>query len=265
MKLSGKSRATPSSSARLMLNFPERLTVVRVRIVFPADPTGSGGALGGGVGGLVELPSRVEEIEEPLTPQGRPRLLIAPPDVSFLPMPVDLSTEHILLWISTNSQMELPVRVQSTDLGLWPLLVQGPARRIQRRQFVRVPVRLPGQLTRTDLEPTDDADADAKVEVEPRQWPVTILDISEGGVCCLLAEPASPPVGSAVEISFPSADGELILVSGVVIRYLQPSGRQATAAVSLAIRFDDPNQHGDAVRRLVFAEQLRQRQVRLVT
>jgi hypothetical protein len=46
-----------------MLNFPERLTVVRVRIVFPADSTGSGGALGGGVGGLVELPSRVEEIE----------------------------------------------------------------------------------------------------------------------------------------------------------------------------------------------------------
>jgi c-di-GMP-binding flagellar brake protein YcgR len=182
--------------------------------------------------------------------------------VSFLPMPVDLSTEHILLWISTNSQMELPVRVQSTDQGLWPLLVQGPARRIQRRQFVRVPVRLPGQLTRTDLEPTDDAEAEA----EPHQWPVTILDISEGGVCCLLAELAPPPpAGSAVEISFPSADGELLLVSGVIIRHLQPPGKQTTTAVSLAIRFDDPNQHGDAVRHLVFAEQLRQRQVRLVT
>ena len=92
-------------------------------------------------------------------------------------------------------------------------------------------------------------------------FPGTILNLSEGGVRCFVG-PDLPGAGNRVIFTFAGKNGPLEF-SGVVVRHV-PAGHKGSG-LALAIRFDDPDLHGDAIRRLVFAEQLRVRQSQLVT
>jgi PilZ domain len=255
------------------VDLPERLAEVRLRVTvtIPAiapvgvpdtDPDTDPGAGGGGGEVVVDMPSRVEEIDEPLSAHDRLRLMITAPEVAFLPAPVDLTIEHTLLWVVPDGQMELPVHIQDTQQLLWPLIVTGPARKVQRRQYVRVPLDLPGDLTCNEPDDT------------PGRWAVTLLDVSEGGVSCLVPD-IPPPAGAWVTICFPGPDATALSCRGVVLEHLphraDPAGTgRPTAApaaestsTTVAIRFDDPEEHGDAIRHMIFAEQLHQRQIRL--
>lgn len=262
MKILGRGKpAQPAPVAAVEL--PERLSMIRLRITVAtpgAAPPGT--AAGGEI--VVEAPSRVEEIDERLSERSRPRLIVTAPEVPFVPSAEDLAAEHVLVWLVPDGQMEVPVRIQDVEQPLWPLIVTGPARKVQRRQYVRVPLSLPGDLTAVDPDP----------DGGPGRWAVTLLDVSEGGVRCLVPG-VPPPEGAWITIRFESPDAGALSCRGVVVQHL-PTRVDAPAAppdpgdgtpddgpTTVAIRFDDPEEHGNAIRRLVFAEQLRQRQLRL--
>jgi hypothetical protein len=87
-----------------------------------------------------------------------------------------------------------------------------------------------------------------------------LLDLCEGGTRCLpRGDP--PSVGTHVLVEFEGEKKQLLQCPGIIVRHV-PAGKRAFSQTALAIRFDDPEKHGDSVRRMVFAQQLRIRQVK---
>jgi len=198
---------------------------------------------------IVEVPTVVQGIEEGDEENPQARVLIDPPEIDFLPEPLDLSIEHTLLWPAGGGQLELPVHITDVEGARWSLHVTGPTRRLQRREYVRVDIHLPTVVTLLDPEG----------EVES-VFSGVLLDLCEGGTRCLpRADP--PPVGSHVLVEFEGEKKRLLRCPGTVVRHV-PAGKRAFSQTALAIRFDDPDLNGDPIRRMVFAQQLRIRQVR---
>ena len=125
-------------------------------------------------------------------------------------------------------------------LRLWWMAVTGDAVRIQRREYFRCPIALP-------------------VTVTPGLSGRT-TDLGEGGLRCLLV--GDPLVAaSAVRADLTLADGSTLAVAGSVLRS-DPAVRAPDHADTV-VRFDDPELHGDDVRRVIFAEQMRLRRLGL--
>jgi PilZ domain len=236
----GKSGKGPVSAAAGVTGTPEPDTKVRLRIA-----VSHGGGPGEDI--ICELPSVVRVVHQPTSAGGRTVVTITAADLTFLPGPLDTTAEHALIWGTQGGQMEMPVLLPDAAGTRWELEVTGPPRRVQRRQFVRVEVKLAATVAMFSGE-------------QPQQWDGTIVDLGEGGVRCLVeAEP--PAAGSRISVTFSADDSTVLECAGVVVRHLpvEPEGCGTTA---LAVRFDDPEEHGDAIRRMVFAEQLRVRQLR---
>lgn len=242
MKLLGLGKGgKPSGTAcAAVTGTPEPDTKVRLRV-----SVGNGTAPDEDI--ICELPSVVHSTRQPVSASSRTEVTITAVDLSFLPAPLDTTVEHALIWGTQGGQMEMPVLVPDVEGERWALQVTGPPRRVQRRQFVRVEVKLATTIAMFS-------------SGQPQQWEGTIVDLGEGGVRCVVdAEP--PPPGSRIAIIFSADDSSVLECAGVVVRHLtaDPEGSGETA---LAVRFDDPEEHGDAIRRMVFAEQLRVRQLR---
>ena len=80
------------------------------------------------------------------------------------------------------------------------------------------------------------------------------LDLSEGGALCVLtAEP--PDVGTSL-VMFVTIGNQQLRLPAVVVRH---SALAHVDVPAVALRFDDPEEHGDVIRQEVFAVQLRNR------
>jgi hypothetical protein len=209
-----------------------------VRLVGPdgaADPAGAA--------------SRIEDIAAPSP--GRPVAfrVVAPTYRGDLLDP-DPDTLWLMTWVSERGRWELPVcRTDADGPGprCWWLTPAGSIRRNQRRSFYRAPCM--GAVA-VDLL------ADPFATLLGRT-----LDLSEGGLRCLLPSAGIDP-GTPVVVRL-SLDGLRGVFEGVVRRTVRPAraARVAGWHREAAIAFDDPEVHGDALRRFVAREQLRQRQL----
>ncbi|MDQ1289818.1 MAG: hypothetical protein QG622_3384 [Actinomycetota bacterium] len=282
IKILGRRSRGETSSKAAAIDGPRVGTKVRLRLILPSSNAEDL---------IVEVPTMVEDVEEAATSQGRSCVLISATDVSFLPSPPDLTVEHALVWIARDGQMEIPVLLSGLVGPVWRLTLNGPVRRVQRRNYVRVQVTLPASIllldrpvssdeedpddtsddadtldsddAEADAEDADAEDADAEdadADDQPTRLEVTVIDLGEGGIRCVV-KGVPPPQGARIVVIL-GHDDSVIECPGVVIRHLTVNNRDPDFT-TLAIRFDDPERHGDTIRRMVFAEQLRLRQNRL--
>lgn len=226
--------------------------------------------------GLADLPTRVEDVV-PAQRRGRSaQVVVSAPRYAGDVEGPSSGAACALVWATQRGVVELPTRYAGTrtlDRGLrvWTLDVAGPAVRLQRRAFVRVPVSVPVvvRTRRLDAVPAAEAEAapcgedGAEAPVIPETLQGRTLDVSEGGLRCLLPVPALP-ADLPVDVAF-TLDGDLFDLRAEIVRALPPraDGRGDTGMVETAIRFVAPGQRGDDLRRVVFAEQVRLRRAGL--
>jgi hypothetical protein len=202
-----------------------------------------------------ELASRVEDVR-PASP-GRPtRFLVAAPAYPgdlLDPLPGEV---WLLAWVTERARWELPVHrtdappdVTRRGPRAWWLTPAGPIERRQRRRFYRAPCAVPVELDQL---------------AEPfRTLSGRTLDLSEGGLRCLLplAEgDLAPHTRVLVRVALDGVHGAL---GGVVLRSRRPAraGRVAGWHREVVVAFDEPEVHGDAVRRVVARLQQRARRL----
>jgi hypothetical protein len=176
-------------------------------------------------------------------------------------------TRCALLWTTPRGHCMLPgafIGQRSTPQGLrvWKIKVTGPARRDERRQFVRVAVKLPVRFDiRHDIEaPASPASpASPPVQELPAVIPVESINISEGGMLCLSRRtvlPADLFLGVHFEL-----EGSTFDYDGYVV-WSNPHERRELDMVLSAIRFTH-NLHGERLRPLLFRTQLKARRAGL--
>jgi hypothetical protein len=189
-----------------------------------------------------EFRSRVEDLGDNLLVVARPHDL--PWDESF-----DTGTELSVAWADARGGVTvLPTRILSGhtegSLRLWSLVVTGPAYAQQRRRFVRVHAAGP-----VLLRPAEGNKAD----------PVSgsLVDVSEGAIRCTVRAGAADRFLTdrnevVAEFSFGASD---FAVPGRV-EFLRPTARPAEVE-ELVVVFDEPVTDADALRKQVFAQQVR--------
>jgi len=189
-----------------------------------------------------EYRSRVEDLGDDLLVVARPHDL--PADEPF-----DSGTELSVAWADADGGVKvLPTRILSAHtegtLRLWSLVVTGPASAQQRRRFVRVPAT--GLVA---LRPADDEKADLVKG--------NLIDVSEGAVRCT--------VGAGAADRFLTGDNQVVAefrfgasdfaIPGRV-EFLRPTAHPAQFE-ELVVVFDEPVADADALRKQVFAQQVR--------
>jgi hypothetical protein len=186
-----------------------------------------------------------------------------------LARPLDLPALHSFatgewLYVTWADQRGLTVaagRLVETRLegvvALWVVELNGEAWREQRRQYVRVAVSGPVHIR---LGPAPGKSADAKpADAEPSGDAILsgqLCDLSEAAVRCTMAA----DVGSRCEPSLPATvhfevGGDGYELAGQILKQL-PSPR-SDKHLDVVIVFDLKPEKADALRRTVFAEQLR--------
>jgi hypothetical protein len=203
--------------------------------------------------GGAELASRVEDVTvSPVPgPGGRAtRYLVAAPQYPGDLVEPDPDEEWLLSWVTERARWEVPVRradAPGRTPRSWWVTPAGPVRRQQRRRFYRAA-----------------CSTGVTLELLAAPWgvvPGRTVDVSEGGVRCLLPVVGVEP-GTRVLVRL-DLDGVDELLEGVVLRTRRP-GRSARVAGwwrELAVALDDPERHGDAIRRVVVRMQLRARRL----
>jgi hypothetical protein len=234
-----KATVTPPAANPADCHLPTVGMPVRLRLGISAD---------GDDGMVVEVPSVVRGVEDPYA--GDPPIafhfLIDAADVSFLPTAPAPGSEHVLSWTTIDAMMDAPVLLAQARRPAWQVVLAGAPHRIQRRQFVRVETRAATVVIMSSAE-------------GPFECQAMILDFGEGGACCTI-EGDPPEEDSRVTVIL-TGEEERLECPGIVVRHVPLA--VGSNEVALAVRFDNPELHGDAIRRMVFAEQMRIRQGRV--
>jgi c-di-GMP-binding flagellar brake protein YcgR len=192
-----------------------------------------------------EYRSRVEDLGEGLLVVARPHGL--PADEPF-----DSGTELSVAWADARGGVTvLPTRILTAyaegTLQLWSLIVTGPASVDQRRRFVRVTATGPVVLRPGADDDTDETDAVTG----------SLLDVSEGGVRCAVRAGAADAFlagDSAVVAEFRLGAADFAVPGRV--EFLRPT-THPTEVEELVVVFDEPVADADALRKQVFAQELR--------
>jgi hypothetical protein len=146
-----------------------------------------------------------------------------------------------LLWRGPEGLRALPVELVGVEHGeapTWRVRPAGPASRGQRRAAVRAPVSVPVELG-----------------VESQVLPGTSVDLSEGGMRCILSSATatakhSLEAGSVVPVAIELAGRRLACQGEVVRRHPRTDER-----AELSLRFVGlVEKQEDAIRREVFAQ-----------
>jgi hypothetical protein len=177
-----------------------------------------------------------------------------------LARPLDLPVEHefgigapvLVSWSDPAGIIEADTELLDSQLpgriGCWLVRELGPYRIQQRREFVRVPV--PG-LARISVPAAESGQPGAPLSAR-------LVTISEAAVRCAL--PAEQAVGiglgDPVSVQFALSGNDFQLTASVL--KLQPA-RHEDRVVELVLLFEVDESTAVELRRLVFAEQLRQR------
>ena len=196
---------------------------------------------------VVDVESRVMDLETVPGTGALSAVMVARPDLDGLPDAGSFpryGEELLLHWTHTTGRLHRPVvaeAVQRSYGAVWRLTPTGPAVRVQRREYFRVPMALPVELT---------VPADPEVPDEPdRVVTAWMTDLSEGGLLALV-DGDLPPAGNLVQVGL-EVDGRRIAPAATVVRHLDfPGGRHG-----VALRFTDPDRHGDHIRKALFARQ----------
>ncbi len=157
-------------------------------------------------------------------------------------------------WGSSRGVVVLPTRlIESRSDGavpLWSLAVTGPAVVEQQRRFVRVPA-----MGRVVLElPAADASTSSMVG--------HLADVSEASLRCTMPPASADELGTeplGVVATFHFGDADFAIPAHTLIR---PRSADRTKLVDVVVVFDEPVRDGDALRKQVFAQQLRARRAR---
>ena len=190
-----------------------------------------------------EYRSRVEDWGDNLLVVARPHDL--PAGETF-----DPGTELSVAWVGARGGgvMVLPTRILAAHtegtLRLWSLGVTGPASALQRRRFVRVTV-----AGRVVLRPSEGSGSVLVVG--------SLVEVSEAAIRCTIQAGAADPLLAGrdhvvAEFRFGAAD---FAVPGRV-EFLRPTKHPAELE-ELVVVFDEPVIDADALRKQVFAHQLR--------
>lgn len=224
----------------------------RVQILLSLD---SPGQLAAGV------PSRIEDVV--LIPGKNPEqeIHVAPPRYNG---DVERPREgHAmgLVWATERGVLELPVAFQDVVrvgevVSAWRVRVVGPAVRVQRRHFVRVAFAGP-ILVRLRVE--DDESATPGGAGPSAAVPGMTIDMSEGGLRCVLETELIAETPVNVSFAF---NGDDFALDARIVRafaHTERAGYRGEPRWDTAIRFVNPDLAGDALRKGIFAEQLRAR------
>lgn len=194
-----------------------------------------------------ELPTRVEDITA---------------TTLVVPRPVDgesgigLRPEGLtVMWPADRGVMSLPValrdRRSDNNLDVWELSITGPATRQQRRAYVRVPVSAGVALTFLAERPIDPA---------PDTDPVSgwLVDLSEAAACLSVptARFGDLEPGAKVQAVFTVGDETYDLPARVSD---SAPVREVEDRTELVIHFDIGEPDAARLRRMLFAQQVRLR------
>lgn len=153
-------------------------------------------------------------------------------------------------WTTASGVHALPVRVteRAVDgkIRIWHAQPTGPARLANRRAHVRVSVALP-----------------VTVEVDGQEIDASLADVSEAAVRCVVRDPLPAPQTDArgnkvepqVRVMF-GLSGQDFVLRGTILR-----SSPAAAGTELIVVLPDDERTATSVRRAVFAEQIRVRQL----
>jgi hypothetical protein len=219
-----------------------------------------------------DVPSRVEDLPEPEDGVDPQEFVIAAPQFRGDSDPPAPDTPCLVLWTTDRGLVELPAAYVATEDGgngirTWRLRVDGPAIRIERRRFFRVVLTMPMHveiprsashyIERVRVGVGGEApEVAGKVQGDVLALPGHTVDISEGGMRALLPTPALPP-GADVHITF-TAVGVNLRMRSLVIRST-PGHGDAEDLCETSLQFTEPGTYADVMRKVVYAEQLRQR------
>jgi hypothetical protein len=246
-------------------------TLIRITVGSGSDPQDSPVAS--------QVPSRVEDLVAGDEVQdlgwSSPILWIAPPHYSGDVEIPERGTACTISWPTPAGIYQLNVTFEGRDLvgptvRAWRMQVSGPSMRAQRRRYVRVPWTGPVTLevpaaptTEPGAESTqEDRDAAAGNTPEgPRNLSGAMVDLSEGGLRCLLPPPLLR-IGQRVRVNLPVA-GQLV-ETGATVVWTKPRTTPVGTFAEAGFSFDDIEVYGDFLRRVVYSEQLRARRAGLV-
>ncbi len=249
------------------LVLPEVNSLIRLTVGSSPDPDDTPVA--------ANLPSRVEDVvrADPRSRGSVTEVFVAVPSYAGdvdVPRP---RTACSVSWVTRQGVYELPCAfVDRVSVGpvvrAWRLAVTAPARRAQRRRFVRVPWTARIEVEVVPVAPgmgvagASEVDGDGGPAAVYAEGPCVLhanaLDLSEGGLRCLLAPPPLRD-GQPVRVQL-DVEGQRLVLDGTVIRVR--SGRRAPGGpveCETGIAFTEPDEFGDLLRRAVFTEQLRSR------
>jgi hypothetical protein len=177
-------------------------------------------------------------------------------------------------WLTPRGHCVLPTAfeaLETTSYGarVWRLRITGTTRRDERRQYFRVPWSLEVELEiRRDLDALD-AERQRLLESSgvpellddlPEKVLAKAMNVSEGGILCMSAEPALPTYLPLI-IRFTIEKTEFVVPARVVWSELRDLPGRMT--VESALAFDNPSAQGDVLRPLLFQAQLKARRAGL--
>jgi len=177
-----------------------------------------------------------------------------------LARPLDMLVEHefgigapvLVSWSDPAGVVEVDTELLDSQLpgrlGCWLVGELGPYRIQQRRQFVRVPV---SGLARVSV-----LDAESGPRAAPRT--AKLITLSEAALRCALPgdQAGDISLGDQALVEFGLSGKEFQLIASVL--KLEPARREQ-GVLELVLLFAADDSTADDLRRLVFAEQLRQR------
>lgn len=223
-----------------------------------------------------EVPSRVEDVVLDDRTGAPVAYLIAAPWFSGDLEDPQADTECALQWVTSRGLCMLPCSFQAAEspargLRMWRVHVTGPVRREERRRFVRVSWSVPAEVViRRDLDALPPA---ARQRVEragihalladlPERFTAQAVNFSEGGLRCRSPEPVLPE-GLALTVRFTLEERDFEAAAYVVWSLLRRDASR-DCNVESALAFEEPQKHGEVLRPLMFAAQLRARRAGLL-
>jgi hypothetical protein len=194
----------------------------------------------------LEYRSRVEDLAAGVLTVARP--LDLPADHAY-----GAGSELQVTWSSPRGIAVLPTRIVETrieqGLALWVLEVVRDGWIEQRRRFVRVPASGPVTLLGRGEAP-----------VPPVHG--YLDDVSEGALRCTVEKSPTTEalvLGVLVTARFRLGEGEFDVPGRILHRRASPPPARSTV---LVVVFDEPVASADALRKEIFAQQLRNRRAR---